>query len=313
MRRSGSGLAEQPGLELVSTGRVPMRSSASGVEARRKRSPATPLTLSTSRQASTRDRQPPIAPQCAPGIEGHGNSWTIEPPGDRQACGRLCPRTRGPAAMETPSRAQLTSRHPRHVRRPAAAARLPAHRRRLPALPPHAAEPRRCGTAPSGSSTTCCSRCCCSAPSCASPLQPGAAAAPGRQRAGAWWPAASCWPMRCGRWPGVDARLHASGAQMAFRFNSYVALALAERLAGTPGRGLDGGADRACACRCATSPRCGRWRATAARAYLRELAAQPADPQHRGRAAANLLGLQLPDAGRHHAAAHRRGGAAARA
>ncbi len=38
-----------------------------------------------------------------------------------------------------------------------------------------------------------------------------------------------------GRWPGVDARLHASGAQIAFRFNSYVALALAERLAGTPG------------------------------------------------------------------------------
>lgn len=36
-------------------------------------------------------------------------------------------------------------------------------------------------------------------------------------------------------WPGVDARLHASGAQTAFRFNSYVALALAERLAGTQG------------------------------------------------------------------------------
>ena len=29
----------------------------------------------------------------------------------------------------------------------------------------------------------------------------------------------------------VDARLHASGAQTAFRFNSYVALALSERLA----------------------------------------------------------------------------------
>jgi predicted permease len=34
--------------------------------------------------------------------------------------------------------------------------------------------------------------------------------------------------------PGVDARLHASGAQVAFRFNSYVALALAERLGGAP-------------------------------------------------------------------------------
>ena len=38
-----------------------------------------------------------------------------------------------------------------------------------------------------------------------------------------------------GRWPGVDARLHASGAQTAFRFNSYVALALADRLGGAPG------------------------------------------------------------------------------
>ncbi len=36
-------------------------------------------------------------------------------------------------------------------------------------------------------------------------------------------------------WRGVDARLHASGAQTAFRFNSYVALALSERLAGGPG------------------------------------------------------------------------------
>jgi malonate transporter len=35
--------------------------------------------------------------------------------------------------------------------------------------------------------------------------------------------------------PGVDPMLHASGAQTAFRFNSYVALALAERLAGAPG------------------------------------------------------------------------------
>lgn len=38
-----------------------------------------------------------------------------------------------------------------------------------------------------------------------------------------------------GRVPGVDPRLHASGAQVAFRFNSYVALALAERLAGAQG------------------------------------------------------------------------------
>lgn len=38
-----------------------------------------------------------------------------------------------------------------------------------------------------------------------------------------------------GRLAGVDARAHASGAQVAFRFNSYVALALAERMGGAPG------------------------------------------------------------------------------
>jgi malonate transporter len=37
------------------------------------------------------------------------------------------------------------------------------------------------------------------------------------------------------RWPGVDARAHAAGAQCAFRFNSYIALALAERLGGAAG------------------------------------------------------------------------------
>jgi malonate transporter and related proteins len=36
-------------------------------------------------------------------------------------------------------------------------------------------------------------------------------------------------------WPGVDARMHASGAQVAFRFNSYIGLALAERLGGAQG------------------------------------------------------------------------------
>jgi malonate transporter len=37
------------------------------------------------------------------------------------------------------------------------------------------------------------------------------------------------------RLPGADPGLHAAGAQTAFRFNSYVGLALAERLAGSPG------------------------------------------------------------------------------
>jgi malonate transporter and related proteins len=38
-----------------------------------------------------------------------------------------------------------------------------------------------------------------------------------------------------GRWPGVDPLTHASGAQTAFRFNSYLALALAQRLGGAQG------------------------------------------------------------------------------
>ena len=38
-----------------------------------------------------------------------------------------------------------------------------------------------------------------------------------------------------GRWPGVDTRLHASGAQTVYRFNSFIALALAERLGGPQG------------------------------------------------------------------------------
>lgn len=38
-----------------------------------------------------------------------------------------------------------------------------------------------------------------------------------------------------GRWPGIDARRHASGAQTAYRFNSFIGLALAERLGGASG------------------------------------------------------------------------------
>jgi predicted permease len=37
------------------------------------------------------------------------------------------------------------------------------------------------------------------------------------------------------RWPGMSPTLHASGAQVAYRFNSYVALAVVERMGGAPG------------------------------------------------------------------------------
>lgn len=40
------------------------------------------------------------------------------------------------------------------------------------------------------------------------------------------------------RWPKVDATAHASGAQTAFRFNSFLGLALADRLAGSQGVAL---------------------------------------------------------------------------
>ncbi|MBN8510887.1 MAG: AEC family transporter, partial [Burkholderiales bacterium] len=40
------------------------------------------------------------------------------------------------------------------------------------------------------------------------------------------------------RLPGIDPRLHASGAQTAFRFNSFIALATAERLGGAQGLAL---------------------------------------------------------------------------
>jgi malonate transporter len=36
-------------------------------------------------------------------------------------------------------------------------------------------------------------------------------------------------------WSGVDLRRHASAAQTAFRFNTYIALALSERVAGAQG------------------------------------------------------------------------------
>ena len=67
-----------------------------------------------------------------------------------------------------------------------------------------------------------------------SPLQPTQAvslAVAGLATAGVGIAAA----LAIGRWPGVDQRLHASGAQVAYRFNSFIALALSERLYGTQG------------------------------------------------------------------------------
>lgn len=94
--------------------------------------------------------------------------------------------------------------------------------------------------------------------------------------------------------PGVDARLHASGAQTAFRFNSYVALALAERLAG--GQGLAWMALLVSVC----VPLCNVaavWPLArqGGHGYLRELARNPLILATASGLLFNLLGLKLPE------------------
>ena len=58
------------------------------------------------------------------------------------------------------------------------------------------------------------------------------------------------------RWPSAPAGMHASGAQVAFRFNSYVALAVVERVA----VGLAVVERAAARRRRRGQRRCGRWR-----------------------------------------------------
>ena len=81
-------------------------------------------------------------------------------------------------------------------------------------------------------------------------------------------------------WPGVDPQLHASGAQTAFRFNSFIALALAERLAGPQGLAWVALLIALCVPLCNVAA---VWPLArhGGHGYLREIAAQPADPQHR--------------------------------
>ena len=93
--------------------------------------------------------------------------------------------------------------------------------------------------------------------------------------------------------PGVDANLHASGAQTAFRFNSYVALALAERLGG--GAGLAGMALLMSVC----VPFCNVaavWPLArhGGQGYARELLRNPLILSTVSGLLFNLLGLQLP-------------------
>ena len=97
-----------------------------------------------------------------------------------------------------------------------------------------------------------------------------------------------------GRWPGVDARLHASGAQVAFRFNSYVALALAERLAGASGVAWIALLVALCVPVCNVAA---VWPLArhGGHSYLREIVRNPLIVSTLAGLLANLAGLRFPD------------------
>lgn len=96
------------------------------------------------------------------------------------------------------------------------------------------------------------------------------------------------------RWPGVDPLLHASGAQTAFRFNSYVALALAERIAGTAGLAWIALLVSLCVPLCNVAA---VWPLArqGGHGYARELARNPLIVATLAGLACNLLGVRLPD------------------
>lgn len=98
-----------------------------------------------------------------------------------------------------------------------------------------------------------------------------------------------------GRWPGVDRYAHASGAQTAFRFNSYVALALAERLGGAAG--LAAVALLVSLCVPVVNV-AAVWPLARAggQGYLRELGRNPLILSTVAGLLANAIGLRLPDA-----------------
>ncbi len=97
-----------------------------------------------------------------------------------------------------------------------------------------------------------------------------------------------------GLWPGVDRRLHASGGQIAFRFNSYVALALAERLAGPPGLAWIALLVALCVPICNTAA---VWPLArhGGQSYLREIVRNPLIVSTVAGLAASLAGLRLPE------------------
>ena len=95
------------------------------------------------------------------------------------------------------------------------------------------------------------------------------------------------------RLPGVDPLLHASGAQTAFRFNSYVALALAERLAGAQGVAWQALLMALCVPLCNVAA---VWPLArqGGHGYLKELAKNPLIIATLAGLLGNLAGLKLP-------------------
>jgi malonate transporter len=95
------------------------------------------------------------------------------------------------------------------------------------------------------------------------------------------------------RLPGVDPHLHASGAQTAFRFNSYLGLALAERLAGSAGVSWMALLISVCVPLCNVAA---VWPLArhGGQHYLRELARNPLIIATGCGLLCNLLGLRLP-------------------
>lgn len=94
--------------------------------------------------------------------------------------------------------------------------------------------------------------------------------------------------------PGVNPLLHASGAQTAFRFNSYIGLALAERLAGAPGVAWQALLVSLCVPLCNVAA---VWPLArqGGHGYLRELARNPLILATVAGLLANLAGLRLPE------------------
>jgi predicted permease len=95
--------------------------------------------------------------------------------------------------------------------------------------------------------------------------------------------------------PGVDSRLHASGAQTVFRFNSFIGLALAERIGGPQGLAWMALVIALCVPLCNVAA---VWPLArhGGHSYARELARNPLIISTVAGLVANVLGLRFPEA-----------------